>query len=448
MKRIYFDYAASTPMASAVVKVMKPYFSEKFGNAGSLHRFGQEAAAALEESREKILKIIGGTGKLIFTGSATEANNLALRGVVKAAWSRQKIAGRPYRIIVSGIEHESVLETARDLKRGGVEVVYIPVDREGVVDLRKLKESLNERTILVSVMFANNEIGTIQPISAIAEIIKEFRRKNLEFSNENKSKSHILNSIFYPIFHTDAVQALQFLDCDVDKSGVDLMSLSAQKIYGPKGIGALYVKNIESENQKIESHFLPPAPHSLNSKFPILNSIITGGLQEFGLRGGTVNIAGAVAFAKAAELAAGRRSGEGKRIGELRERFWRGIKKIFSRAEMNGVSFGSPRADSARPAFGGAGSPRAAALPNILNVYFPGRRAQELLVEMDLAGVAVSAGSACSAYAAKPSHVVAALGFKDGRASESLRFSFGSPTDEGEINEALKRIAGIFKKRK
>ena len=413
MKRIYFDYAASTPVDAKVLKVMAPYFGVKFGNAGSLHCFGQEAAAALEESREKILKIIGGAGELIFTGSATEANNLALRGAVKAF---KASATRTFpRVIVSAIEHESVLETCRDLERYGVEVVYLPVSREGAVDLRKLKKSLNERTILVSVMFANNEIGAIQPIADISKIIKAFRARRLTSKGDFQ----------YPIFHTDAVQAFQFLDCGVEKNGADLMTLSAHKIYGPKGIGALYARSFEKKRWL--SRWLSP--------------MITGGNQEFGRRGGTVNVAGAVAFAKAAELTAERREKEGRRLGVLRGRLWRGIQKIFPKAEANGVSFGSSPASSAI-------SPPPAALPNILNVYFPGRRAQELLVEMDLAGIAVSAGAACSAYASKPSHVIAALGFKNDRASESLRFSFGAPTNESEIDEALKRIARIFKKKK
>ncbi|MBI5306086.1 aminotransferase class V-fold PLP-dependent enzyme [Candidatus Wolfebacteria bacterium] len=257
--KIYFDYAATTPMDPLVKKAMEPYFFEKFGNPSSIHSFGQEAMAIVDESREKIANIIGaspvgGFQEIIFTGSATEANNLALRGIIKKfriknLELRDPLYSKSYilnpRIIVSAIEHESILETCRDLEKDGIEIIYLPVNKQGIVDLNKLKESLNERTILVSVMYANNEIGTIQPISAIAEIVKEFRIKNLEFRNKKNPQSSILNPQFYPLFHTDAVQAFQFLDCDINKLWVDLMTLSGHKIYGPKGIGLLYAKNLE-----------------------------------------------------------------------------------------------------------------------------------------------------------------------------------------------------------
>lgn len=393
MKRIYLDYAATTPVDVEVERAMKPYFSEFFGNAGSLYCFGQKAMAALDESREKIAKAINADFReIIFTGSATEANNLALRGVVKSVQLfsetfRAKKTEPLYRIIISSIEHESVLETARDLEREGVEVIYLLVDKNGLVNLKKLKESLNERTILVSIMCANNEIGTIQPIKEIAKIIKDYR-----------------NSGVYPLFHSDCVQAFQFLDCNVNDLGVDLMTLSAHKIYGPKGIGALYVC-------------------SPNSKSQILNSIISGGGQEFGLRSGTENIPLIVGFAKAIELAVKNREKETKRISILRDYFWKQIRKIYPRVQLN--------------------EPLKNRLPNILNIYFPKKSAEDLLIKFDLAGVAVSAGSACSARSLEPSHVLRACGLPVERIKSSLRISLGKFTTKAELNETIKRIGPI-----
>lgn len=379
--RIYLDYAASTPIDKEVLKAMEPYFSEKYGNPGSLHSFGQEALAAVGRARETVERAIGlGAAdfrNIIFTGSATEANNLALRGAVHTA-------GRSSRIIISSIEHESVLETAKDLGKEGVEVVYLPVSRDGTVVLETLKKSLNDRTVLVSVMHANNELGTIEPIKEIGKIVADFRR--------NKQ---------YPLFHTDAVQAFQFLDCDVEELGVDLMTLSAHKIYGPKGIGALYVRGPE-----------------------MLSPIVTGGGQEFNLRSGTESVPAIVGFGKAAELAFAAREKETKRIWELSEYFFGELKKIYPKVEINGG---------------------AEKLPNILNCFLPGEPAQELLIKMDRAGIAVSSGSACSARASKPSHVLQALGHQHDRVMESVRFSFGKFTTKEELTEALKRMRNVFR---
>lgn len=377
MKRIYLDYAATTPVDPEVARAITPYFSERFGNPGSLHAFGQEAIAAVDRSRETIANVLGvDFRQLIFTGSATEANNLALRGAVKKFREMRKVAPR---VVVSAIEHESVLETAKDLEREGVRVVRIPVGKKGIVDLKKIKESLTADTALVSVMSAQNEIGTIEPVADIAKIVKEFRGKNI-----------------HPLFHTDAAQALQFLDCAPGRSGADLMTISSQKIYGPKGIGVLYARGRE-----------------------LLAPLITGGGQEFGLRPGTENVPAIAGFAKAAELAVAAREKESKRIAALRDRLWNGIKNIIPDAEINGAELSSEK------------------LPNILNVYFPNRSAQDLLVKFDLNGLAVSAGSACRSRALESSYVVEALGHSKERAKASIRFSLGRPTAKEEIEETL-----------
>jgi cysteine desulfurase len=393
--RIYLDFAASTPVDPEVERAMSPHFTEKFGNPGSLHSFGQEAMAALDKSRETITKSIGADFReIIFTGSATEANNLALRGAVGASTVK-----RP-RIIVSAIEHESVLETTRDLARGGVEVVYVPVDNCGVVSLEKLKSALNERTVLVSIMYANNEIGTIQPIAEIAEIVKDFHRR-LSVGGQVSDVGAVS-----PLLHTDAAQAFQFLDCNVRELGVDLMTLSAHKIYGPKGSGALYMKD--------------------GTK---LTSATTGGGQEFGVRSGTENVPLIVGFAKAVELTAVARERESKRIGELRDYFWGELKKIYSKAELNGGQLSDVSCQT---------------LPNILNVYFPGHLAEDLLTKFDLGGLAVSAGSACRSRAVESSYVIEALGYSKDRAKRNIRFSFGRPTTREEVKNALKIIRGIL----
>ncbi|MCL5733365.1 MAG: cysteine desulfurase, partial [Patescibacteria group bacterium] len=265
MERIYLDYAASTPVHPDVLKVMEPYFSQKFGNPGSLHYFGQEALKGVDEARDTISNIIGAEShQIFFTGSATEANNWALRGTLKKFLENHPATNKKPKIIVSAFEHESILETAADLKKNGAEVEILKIKKDGFVDLAHLKSILDKQTILISVMYVNNEIGSIQPIKKISEIIKNFKKS---------SGAH------YPLFHTDAVQAFQFLDCNAEKLGVDLMSFSGQKIYGPKGIGCLYVKN-----------------RALIAPF------VTGGSQEMGLRGGTLNVPAIAGFCKAAEL--------------------------------------------------------------------------------------------------------------------------------------------------
>lgn len=450
--KIYFDYAATTPLDPEVEKVMLPYFKEKFGNPGSLHSFGQEAIKAIDEARETIAESIGADFReIIFTGSATEANNLALRGIAKGIRNKELgIMGRGGskrtlihnskfiipRIIVSAIEHESILETARDLEREGVEVVYLPVDREGFVNLEKLKESLNERTILVSIMYANNEIGTIQPIAEISKIIKNFRESRIKNQEFRDGKPIIHNSSFIiPLLHTDAVQAFQYLNCNVDDLGIDLMTLSAHKIYGPKGVGVLYVRNYESGitnqgNGKAIIH---------NSKF-IIHPIVTGGGQEFGLRSGTENVPAIAGFAKAVRLSHNSRELENSRMRELGNYFWQGLKKVYPKAQLNGIMNQESGIKNKKTIIHNS----LFIIPSILNVYFPGKKADDLLIKLDMAGIAVSSGSACSVRSPKPSHVLGALGLSSERVKSSLRFSFGRFTTKEEIDEALERLKDIL----
>ncbi len=387
--RIYLDYAATTPVDESVKKVMEPFLSGLFGNAGSLHVYGQEASSALDLSREKVANLIGaGFREIIFTGSATEANNLAIRGAVKKAGSKHGLS-KP-KIIISAIEHESVLETARDLAReSGAEIAILQVDKEGFVNPNELEKLLDKNTVLVSVMYANNEVGSVEPIKEIAAAIKKFK-------NETG---------VYPLLHTDAVQAFQYLPCNVADLGVDLMTISSHKIYGPKGVGALYVKNISAG----------------------IDPIITGGGQEFGLRSGTENIAGIVGFASAAEIAAGIREKENERVERLRNLFYEKIKSSLREAELNGPNLSSP-----------------GRLPNNLNIYFPRSKADELLIACSTQGIAVSAGSACQSRSSAPSHVLRAMYGNDERAIGSLRITFGRGTTGKEIDTATGTIIKII----
>ncbi|OGM93392.1 hypothetical protein A2333_02730 [Candidatus Wolfebacteria bacterium RIFOXYB2_FULL_49_7] len=437
MQRIYLDNAATTPLDSEVKQAMEPYFGDTYGNPNSLHWFGQQARAAVDRARETIASAIGARFReVIFTGSATEANNLAIRGaIMHARETFNKIAdGRPMKVIVSTIEHDSILAAVRDLEKEGVEVVRIPVDEHGFVDVQKLEAALDERTVLVSIMYANNEIGSIQPIKEIANILKKFRERE-----------HALP--YYPLLHTDAVQAFQFLDCTVDELGVDLMTLSAHKIYGPKGIGALYARTMNT------------VMHAKDDRVHMIRPRVSGGGQEFGMRSGTENVAAIAGFAKAVELAGTYRANESKRLAELRERLWRRIKDFYPIADRNGFSadgilnqIPDPESSSGRHDYMSVQDDKekgrdemGQSLPNILNVYFPGQKGGDLLIALDMRGIAVSSGSACAAFSAKPSHVLMALGFDDARAGGSLRFSFGRHTTQADIDGAVEALRAVLR---
>lgn len=399
-KKVYLDYSASTPVDTIVLRAMNKYFIDNFGNPQSVHSFGQTAIAAVDYSREIIANSINADfSEIIFTGSATESNNLAMRGIVKKNLNKNKKNIKP-RLIVSSIEHESILKTVEDLKNDNVEIIYSPVDKNGVVDINFIKRNLNERTIGVSIMYVNNEVGTIEPIKQIGEIIRSFENDLL--------KKNIKKHIF---FHTDAVQAFQFLDCDVSYLGVDLMTLSAHKIYGPKGIGALYIKNNTPSKKMIDG-------------------IILGGGQEFGIRSGTENTPSIVGFAKAVELRSERLKESNKKIGELKKYFWQNIKHIYPQAEINGVSDFYTKKEMA--------------VPNILNVYFPHHKSEDVLTKLDLLGVSASSGSACNVRALQPSYVIFSLYGDKSRAESSIRFSFGVPTKREDILIATKMLKNVL----
>ncbi len=419
--RIYLDYAASTPVDPRVLSAMRPYFTEKFGNPGSLHAEGQAAIAALDHARETLAASLGADFReVIFTSSATEANNLALRGALRAF--REAHPDLRPKLIVSAVEHESVLQTARDLARAGAELVLLPVDAAGLVDPRRLFRLLDARTVLVSVMFANNEFGTIEPISDIGRIIADFRngRSKFEVRSSKTSRLEPPASNAYPLFHVDAVQAFQFLDCRPEFLGCDLLTLSSHKMYGPKGAAALYVRS---------SQFAVRRPASrLEPRTRLIEPLLTGGGQEFGLRSGTENVPAVAGFARAVELADEMRVRESARLIRLRDVFWKALRQKHEQMRLNGVDI--------------IAEPKGPRLPNNLNIWFPGRSAEELVARLDMAGISVSAGSACASRAGKISGALTALGHSPARARQSLRLTFGRATAFSE----LRRVLAVFRK--
>ena len=418
MKTLYFDFAASSPVDKRVFRVMQPYFENVFASPGAVHSCGQKAIAAVDKSRQTIAQILKfdsvvGRRQIIFTGSATEANNLALVGSV-SAWValRAKPSFIP-RMIISSVEHDSILETARNLaQENKIELVIIPVNQQGFINLSRLKSALNDRTILVSVMFAQNEIGSIQPIEKIARIIQEFKKSKKSIDSPGSSAK--LDN-FYPLFHTDAAQAFQYLECAPILPAVNLMTLSGHKIYGPKGVGLLYIK----ESPVKEGALIKP--------------IIAGGGQEFGLRSGTENTPAIVGLAKAMELADANRSKESARIYGLRYFFWQELKKIFPKLRLNGPLKIEKNASS-----------DSGFLPSILNISFQGYLNEELILKFDLVGISVSAGSACASRSTKPSHVLKAIGLSEKNIQSSLRFSFGRTLTKADIKEAVRRLTKLF----
>jgi len=389
-KKIYLDYAATTPVSPGVEKAMRPYWSARFGNAGSLHSFGQEAIGAVDQSREQIAKVIRADFReIVFTGSATEANNLAIRGVVRSWQEAHLGSGKTPRIIVSSIEHASVLETARELEKEGVGVIYLSVDEGGYINMKELEGSLSSDTILVSIMYGNNEIGTVQPIQKIAELVVRFRK-------DQKSS--------YPLFHTDAVQAFSYLPIYMNELEVDLATFSAHKMYGPKGVGVLFSRSLTTKNR--------------------LSPLATGGGQEFGIRSGTENVPLIVGCARAIEERERDRKKETVRVSALKKYCFQKLKLVHKNIQLNGPSLEE-------------------GLPHILNVSFKEESANDLLIYLDLHDVAVSTGSACNARSPEPSHVLGALGLSAQRAERSVRFSFGSSTKKSEIN----RVASLIRQK-
>ena len=420
VEKIYFDYAATTPIDPEVKKAMELYLEDKFGNPSSTHSLGQEARVAVDKARETVADFLGCNFiEVYFTSGATEANNLAIKGVINkfqvSSFSEAvpPLAGRygagkfQGQIITNEIEHKSVLKPVESLEKSGlVEAIYLPVDKNGAVDINNLKNKIKENTALISAMYVNNETGVIQPIGEIGKIIKEWK-------TENRSKL----GIQYPLFHIDAVQAAGYLPLNIRDLGCDLLSLSAHKIGGPKGIGVLFVKD-----------GTPIAP------------LIEGGGQEFGLRSGTENVVGIVGLGKAVEIIRHpsfnfqfpifnkitNPKSQIQNITSLRDYFEENLLKNIKNTSVNG-----------------GGAPRA---PHISNILFKGAEAETLLIALDEAGIMASSGSACQAKAIEPSYVLLATGLSKKETMSSVRFSFGKFTTQEEIDRVLKILPEMIEK--
>jgi cysteine desulfurase len=364
---VYFDNNATTPVDAAVLEAMLPYFSSDFGNASSIHSFGQRTRGAVERARASVAALLGAQpAEIAFTGGGTESDNLAIFGAVGAATGERK------HVITTNIEHSAVKNPCEALQGRGVEVTFVPVSRAGVVDPQDVKRALRPETVLITIMHANNELGTIQPIAEIGRIAAEAD----------------------VCFHTDAVQSAGKVPLDVEQLGVDILSISAHKIYGPKGVGALYVR-----------------------RGTRLEPLLYGGHHERDRRPGTENVAGIVGLGKAAELALQGLQEENQRVTRLRDRFEKGVVSTVPLAHINGSA--SPR------------------VPNTASITFPHVEGEALVIALDLRGLACSTGAACSSGAIAPSRVLTAIGLPAAEARASLRFSLGRHTTDADVDRAL-----------
>jgi cysteine desulfurase len=372
---IYLDYHATTPVDPSVLKAMLPYFCDRFGNAASRsHKFGWDADAAVERAREQAASLIGASGnEIVFTSGATESNNLAIKGVLHAH------ADRPRHVITTAIEHKSVLDTCRSLAAAGCRVTCLPVDTAGRVDPDDVRRAIAADTVLVSIMAANNEVGAIQPLAEIGAITRERR----------------------VLLHSDAAQAAGKIPLDVKTLGVDLLSFTAHKMYGPKGVGALYIR------RRARVALAP---------------ILEGGGQERGLRSGTLNVPGIVGLGRAAEINAAELPVESARLGALRDRLYEALRTKVSGVGLNGSL--------------------ERRLPHNLSVHFTGVAGESILLAVD--DIALSSGSACSSGTVEPSYVLKACGIEDDLALSSIRFGLGRFTTEEEIDYAVEKVSAVI----
>jgi cysteine desulfurase len=376
MRKIYLDHNATTPVHPEVLEAMLPYFKEKFGNPSSIHGFGREAKVALEEAREKVAGLLGASSnEIFFTSGGTESDNLAVKGT---AFANRK---KGFHIISSKIEHHAILESCKFLEKEGFEVTYLPVNSQGLVDPDDLKKTIRDETTLVSIIYANNEVGTIQPIEELSKI-----------SNEE--------GVY---FHTDAVQALGKVPVSLQKSNVDMLSISSHKIYGPKGVGTIFIR---------KGVRITPWSH--------------GGHHERSRRAGTENIPGIVGFAKALELVVKELEDQNKHLRSLTEAFYKKLVETIPDVILNG--------DLERR------------IPNTLNLSFKGVEGESIILSLDLKGVAVASGSACTSGTLEPSHVLSAMGIDPAIAQGAIRFSFGQDNTMEDVEYVASLLPEIVER--
>lgn len=374
MKKIYLDHNATTPTHPEVVEAMLPFYRENFGNASSIHSFGRATRKAVEEAREKIADfLVARPEEIIFTSGGTESDNLAVKGAVYAN------RGKGNHIITSSIEHHAVLNTCKFLEKKGYRVTYLPVDEYGVVSMDELKKEVSDETVLITIMYANNEVGTIEPVEEIGKIA---RQKNI-------------------LFHTDAIQAVGKIPIDVNKLNVDFLSLSGHKIYGPKGMGILYIR----KGTKIEV-------------------LVHGGHHEKYRRAGTENVPAIVGLAKAVEIASRDMKKENEKLRKLRDKLYNGILKKIKNVKLNGHPENR--------------------LPNTLDVSFKYVEGESIILNLDMEGVAVSSGSACTSGSLAASHVLLAMGLDHATAQGSIRFSLGKGNTRKDIDFVVGILPGII----
>jgi cysteine desulfurase len=375
--RIYFDHNATTPVDPGVIEVMTRILRDEFGNASSVHHFGQRAKAVLDEARSAVASLIAAEpSEVVFTSGGTEADNFAIRGVADAL----DVTGRKH-LIASSIEHEAVLNTLKALAKRGWQTTLLPVDATGIVKPEALEEAITDKTALVSVMHANNEVGTIQPIAELARIARRHGA----------------------LFHTDAVQSVAKIAVDTRALGVDLLSLSAHKFYGPKGAGALFIK-----------------------RGARVSAILTGGKHERNRRAGTENVVGIAGLGAASTLAARKMDAEAARLRAMRTRLEEGVLAAVPGTAVNGA--------------------RDARVPNTTNISVEGVEAESLLIALDLEGIAVSTGSACSSGTLEPSHVLRAMGLPTHRTQNSIRISLGAGNTDAEVDDFLAKLPQVVTK--
>lgn len=379
MRRVYLDHSATTPTRGEVAEAMQPFFTQTFGNASSVHRYGREARKAVEDARDLVAGLLGATPKeIVFTSGGTESDNLAIKGAAYALREQ----GR--HIITSAVEHHAVLNTCRTLEDEGWHVTRLPVDRHGLVSVDDLRKAVRADTTLATVMMANNEVGTLQPIAALARTLAE----------ETDGRA---------VFHTDAVQAVGKVQVNVDELGLDMLSLSAHKFYGPKGVGALYIRS--------------------GTRFQPLQH---GGHHEHGRRAGTENVPGIFGMAEALRLACEEMPNESQRLSSLRDRLQQGLLESIEDATVNGHP--------------------TQRLPHLVNISFRNVEGESMLLSLDAVGVALSTGSACTSGSLEPSHVLTAMGIAPEVAHGSLRFSLGRINTEEDVDYVFEKLPPIVER--